>query len=71
MLHRAIDRFTDDHENFLEKKKLLSPERRRYAGIVIDIFFDHFLTKHWSTFGSGDLKEFIVELCQLLVNHPD
>lgn len=71
MLHRAIDRFTDHHEIFLEKKKLLSPERTRFAGMIIDVFFDHFLTKYWDDFGTGDLKEFIDGLYQLLMDRSE
>jgi len=49
-LHRAIDKFTDAHPSFLESKQLLAPERRRYAGIVLDIIYDHFLSIHWKTY---------------------
>ncbi|MDB4740435.1 ACP phosphodiesterase [Akkermansiaceae bacterium] len=69
MLHRAIDRFTDDHPVFLQVKKLLSPERRRFAGIVIDIFFDHFLAIHWEEFGEGSLEDFIEQRYLLLEKH--
>jgi len=71
MLHRAIDRFTDDHAIFLEVKKLLTEKRRRFAGIVIDIFFDHFLALHWHEFGEGSLEEFIEGRYRLLEKHED
>ena len=45
--HRAIDLFTDAHPTFSRARDLLSPERRRFAGIVVDIFYDHFLTQDW------------------------
>ena len=55
MEHRHIDSYTDRHPVWQQSRKLLDPGRRRFAGIVIDIFYDHFLTLHWSTF-SPDLK---------------
>lgn len=62
VLHRAIDRFTDTHEIFLRTKKLLSPPRRRFAGIIIDIFFDHFLAHMWSDYSKIPLRQFITEI---------
>ncbi|MFT5906277.1 MAG: acyl carrier protein phosphodiesterase [Cryomorphaceae bacterium] len=59
MLHRAIDKFTDAHPAFLASKKLLAPERRRYAGIVVDIIYDHFLSLHWGTYHEKPLEQFI------------
>ena len=66
MLHRVIDRFTDSHSVFLESKKFLHPNRRRFAGIVIDIFFDHFLAQLWSDYSQTPLPEFIEEIHSLL-----
>ncbi|MGJ8695146.1 MAG: ACP phosphodiesterase [Verrucomicrobiaceae bacterium] len=71
MLHRAIDRFTDDHPVFLKAKDLLSPKRRRFAGIIIDIFFDHFLAIHWEDFEKGNLPRFISELYDTLERRHD
>lgn len=49
-LHRAVDRFTDEHRAFKVCKAMLVPERRRYAGITVDIYYDHFLTREWRVF---------------------
>jgi acyl carrier protein phosphodiesterase len=62
MLHRAIDRFTDDHPVFRECKSLLAPSRRRFAGIVIDLFFDHLLCKTWENYSMQSLPDFIEEV---------
>ena len=59
MLHRAIDKYTDSHPAFLASKALLAPERRRFAGIVVDIIYDHFLSLHWSSYHDGKLNDFI------------
>ncbi|OUV15817.1 MAG: hypothetical protein CBC46_04550 [Verrucomicrobiaceae bacterium TMED86] len=71
MLHRAVDQFTDSHTSFLDAKKFLSPERRRFAGIIIDIFFDHFLAHHWQEYSDGPLNLFISEVHRILDRRTD
>lgn len=66
MMHRAIDTYTDAHPAFLESKELLAPERKRYAGIVIDLIYDHFLCIHWDHFYKQPLDEFIQAFYQSL-----
>lgn len=67
--HRKVDVFTDSHEKFLASKKLISPERRRFAGIIIDLAFDHFLSKNWSEYSSSELTLFIKETYELLARN--
>ncbi|MGJ8725655.1 MAG: ACP phosphodiesterase [Roseibacillus sp.] len=71
MMHRRIDRFTDDHPVFRDTKKLLAPERLRFAGILIDIFYDHFLNKHWNDYHPGTVADFIEENYRLFDRRPD
>ncbi|MFH2130943.1 MAG: ACP phosphodiesterase [bacterium] len=59
MLHRQIDSFTDAHPIMMRGRKRFSPERRRYAGIILDICFDHFLIHHWSHFANMGLPFFV------------
>jgi acyl carrier protein phosphodiesterase len=49
-LHRQIDCFTDSHSVIRASKQIISPGRRRFAGIMIDLFCDHFLAKHWGRY---------------------
>lgn len=46
-LHRYLDRFTDTHPTLVAQKHLLSVVPRRFAGILIDVLFDHFLAVNW------------------------
>lgn len=57
-LHRAIDRFTDSHPAVLASRALISPVRRRFAGILVDVFYDHYLARHWGRFSDQPLGEF-------------
>ena len=58
LLHRAIDDFTDRNPHFNRAKTLFSPHFRRYAGIVTDVVFDHFLAKNWSGYSPVRLRDF-------------
>ncbi len=61
MHHRHLDAFTDAHEAWRRSRRRLAPERVRFAGIVVDVFYDHFLSRHWERFvadGEG-LVDFI------------
>jgi len=51
--HRAVDRFTDSHPLVIEMRRQFSPKRRRFAGIALDIYFDHLLISEWSQFEEG------------------
>lgn len=57
-LHRAIDRYTDRHPIVQASCALMSPARRRFAGVLIDIFYDHFLARHWARYHHRPLAEF-------------
>lgn len=49
-LHRRIDAFTDSHERVRCSRRLINPALARLSGILIDIFYDHFLINNWSKF---------------------
>ncbi len=48
IMHRAIDAYTDTHPCFREGKLLLPTKRRRFSGIILDMFTDHFLARDWA-----------------------
>ncbi len=59
-LHRAIDRYTDNHPEVIACKNLLQAPLRRYAGIIVDVAFDHLLARdfsHWHPVPLGTLAE--------------
>jgi len=60
--HRAVDRFTDNHPLVQEMKSLFGSRRRRFAGIALDIYFDHLLIKNWDLFDERNLEELIAGL---------
>ncbi|MFC6673631.1 ACP phosphodiesterase [Marinobacterium aestuariivivens] len=58
-LHRRIDAYTDRHPDVLAALGLMSPVRRRFAGIIVDVAFDHFLVRHWSRYEARALPNFV------------
>ena len=46
-LHRAIDVFAETHPAFCASRARMSLARRRYAGVLVDIFYDHLLARDW------------------------
>ena len=59
--HRAVDRYTDAHPLVREMKNRFSRRRRRFAGIALDIYFDHLLLEHWQVFDRREPGEGIGE----------
>ena len=54
MLHRAIDRFTDDHAVTAKAKQFFKPVYGLYSSAFIDIVYDHFLANDKNTFSNDD-----------------
>ena len=66
LLHRAIDTFTDAHPVFRKSKHRLHENYGHYSGIIVDIFYDYFLCKNWSTFSKIELSTFISQFYKSL-----
>jgi acyl carrier protein phosphodiesterase len=68
-LHRAIDAYTDAHPLIGQLRRELPPGLRRYAGIIIDLSFDHFLSLNWSRYSDVPLREFNAGVYTALSDH--
>ncbi|HAW93520.1 MULTISPECIES: ACP phosphodiesterase [unclassified Arsukibacterium] len=64
--HRATDRFTDSHPIVRSAKAGFSPRRRRFAGVALDVLFDHFLIRHWQQFYKAPFSDYKIQLYQQL-----
>ena len=59
-LHQQVDRFTDNHALFGVSRRRLPTPYRRYAGILIDVFYDHILARRWDEISPAeDLPTFV------------
>ncbi len=59
LLHRFIDSNTDAHPIFRQSTKKLHKPYGHYSGVIIDIFYDHFLAKNWDRYCSQDLNTYV------------
>lgn len=57
-LHRAIDSFAESHTAFRASRARVSAARRRYAGILVDIFYDHLLARDWAAHHTELLNDY-------------
>lgn len=70
-LHRSIDRYTDSHPLVLATLARFPEGRRRFAGIVLDVFFDHCLARHWRQYSQEPLASFSASVYRLLERTDD
>lgn len=57
-LHRSIDDFTDHHSLTAVSKDRLRPKYGKYSGVIVDLYYDHFLAKDFSRYSDLTLKEY-------------
>ncbi|WP_297421073.1 ACP phosphodiesterase [Clostridium sp.] len=58
-MHKKLDTFTDSHPDFSRSRKRISSTNRRLAGVLIDMFYDHFLAKNWHDYSLVSLEEYV------------
>lgn len=68
-LHREIDSYTDSHPVFLRSKERIRDEYGHYSGVVIDIYYDHFLAARWEEYSDKNLSEFALEVYNLMLTN--
>lgn len=71
ILHRKIDEFTDNHPEAVKASSLLHPTQGKYSPVLIDIFFDYFLTKHWNKYSLEPLETFTERTYKTLASKAD
>jgi len=68
--HRRIDRYTDDHPAVVAARGLFDAAGlRRYAGIVLDVYFDHCLARDWLRWNDVSLTTFTSRVYRVLHDH--
>lgn len=68
-MHRSIDRFTDGHPLNAEARRWLYPYVHKYAGVVLDMYHDHFLATDWGSWSAEPLQGFTRRSYQTLLRH--
>jgi acyl carrier protein phosphodiesterase len=68
-LHRLIDEFTDSHPVVSQSKDRLRPKYRHYSGVIVDVFYDHFLARNWTNYHATPLPDFAARVYKTMEDH--
>lgn len=71
LLHRSIDSFTDMHPIYRQSKHRLHEKYGHYSGVIMDIFYDHFLAKNWPQYSTVKLEVYAENFYLLLKENYD
>ncbi|MGB7843823.1 MAG: ACP phosphodiesterase [Salinimicrobium sp.] len=66
LLHRAIDYYTDTHPVVRKSSARLFEKYNHYNGVIVDIFYDHFLAANWKEYSNVPLETFVGNFYELL-----
>lgn len=69
ILHRKIDTFTDAHPIVEISKNRLRPKYKKYASVIVDIYYDHYLAINWNTYSETSLKDYTQNVYSLIEKH--
>lgn len=69
VLHRSIDTYTDAHPIFRQSTHRLHEKYHHYAGVIVDLFYDHFLAKNWADYSEEKLESFVGRFYKSLEDH--
>lgn len=68
-LHRAVDRFTDAHPLVRRSRRRLPQDWRHYRGVLVDVFYDHFLASEFERHAGQALDTFAERVYAALDAH--
>lgn len=58
-LHRRIDSFAAGNSLFIRSKRRIDPSFGHYRGVLVDIFYDHFLARHWREYADTPYRRYV------------
>jgi len=71
-LHQQIDAFTDSHPVVARSRNRIAAPFRRYAGILVDVYYDHFLALRWGELRPDEpLEDFAERMYRTLERRPE
>ncbi|HEY6872477.1 MAG TPA: ACP phosphodiesterase [Geobacteraceae bacterium] len=70
-LHRGIDSFAHNNEIFMASKRRIDPSFRHYRGVLVDLFYDHFLALDWDDYRDEPLPHFLERAERILKEHRE
>jgi acyl carrier protein phosphodiesterase len=70
-LHRFIDHYTDTHPVVAQSKERLRADFGKYAPVIVDVFYDHFLAAQWEKYHNESLEEYSGHCYGVIYAHKD
>jgi acyl carrier protein phosphodiesterase len=70
-LHRAIDNYAETHPAFCRSRSRVSRPRKRYSGILVDIFYDHLLARDWENVHHRPLHDYCANVYGMIEARMD
>ncbi len=70
-LHRLIDSYTDGHPIVQQTKERLRPEQGKFAGVITDMFYDHFLAANFKQYSAVPLLDYTLYVYQTVQKFPE
>lgn len=71
ILHQTIDTITDAHPIFRQSTKRLHANYHHFSGVIVDVFYDHFLAKNWDLYSDEKLENYVANFYDSLGTHHD
>jgi acyl carrier protein phosphodiesterase len=68
--HKAIDAFTDAHPVVKRSRARVSNERRRFSGVLVDVFYDYYLARNFGRYSSIALETYTSAFYASVKAHP-
>lgn len=69
LLHRKIDTYTDTHPIVEESKQRLRGRYKKYASVIVDVYYDHFLAANWNLHSSETLGQYTKKVYSIIEQH--
>ncbi len=69
LLHRKIDSFTDAHPIVDLSKDRLRTKYKKYASVIVDIYYDHYLAVNWENYSTESLDQYTKNVYSLIEKH--
>jgi len=65
-LHRRIDSLAQNSSHTRRSRQRLDPKFGHGRGIIVDIFYDHFLAANWRDYSTSQLTSYAADVYKLL-----
>lgn len=69
LLHRKIDTYTDAHQIVELSKVRLREKYKKYASVIVDIYYDHFLAANWGDYSEISLDDYTQKVYRIINQH--